>query len=48
MAKHFQTQLVRRFGGYTIAIITAHAPGLHMWPSPGRRVAADPTPSASK
>ena len=36
MAKHFQTQLVRRFGGYTIAIITVHAPDLHMWPSPGR------------
>ena len=34
MAKPFQTTLLR---GYTMAIITAHAPlaRQHMWPSPG-------------
>ena len=32
MAKPFQALLFR---GYAIATITAHAPGQHMWPSPG-------------
>ena len=31
-AKSFQAKFLR---GYTIASITAHVPGQHMWPSPG-------------
>ena len=33
MAKPFEAKLLR---GYTIAVITAHAPSLHTWLSPGR------------